>query len=253
MAKNYLPGKRLEKSVCNWDANTKQYVKQDEPVLDISPEVGDWRDFGLIGVALDPNFDTNGLIYLLYVVDRHYLLNFGTANYSDAKDEYFNATIGRVTRYKIVSNGTKLTTDYTSRKILLGETKTNGIPILFESHGVGSLVFAADGTLLVSEGEGSSYNGDDFGSKSETYYQQAINDGIIRPEENVGAFRAQMLNSYNGKILRINAQTGDGLPSNPFYDAANPRSAIKSMGIWPAKSIPHNGEAKYRLYKSGCW
>jgi len=209
----------------NWDATMQKYVQQADPVLDISPEVGDWRDFGLIGFALDPDFDNNGLVYLLYVVDRHYLMNFGTANYDPAKNEYFNATIGRITRYKTVTNGNAVTTDYNSRTILLGETKTTGIPILFESHGVGTLIFAADGTLLVSNGDGSSYNGDDVGSKPETYFQQAITDGIIRPEENVGAFRAQMINSLNGKILRIDPKTGNGISSNPFYDAANPRSA----------------------------
>ena len=44
-----------------------------------------------------------------------------------------------------------------TRTILLGETKSTGIPILYESHGVGSLAFAADKTLLVSAGEAASY------------------------------------------------------------------------------------------------
>ena len=69
------------------------------------------------------------------------------------------------------------------------------MPILHESHGVGGLVFAADGTLLISCGVGASYNIEDGGSISHTYYNQALTDGIIRPEENVGAFRSQMLNS----------------------------------------------------------
>src|SRR6185503_13079264 len=46
----------------------------------------------------------------------------------------------------------------------------------------------------------------------------------IRSEENVGAFRSQLLNSHNGKILRIDPVTGNGLSSNPFYDASQPRS-----------------------------
>jgi glucose/arabinose dehydrogenase len=53
-------------------------VKNPTPLIDISEEVGDWRDFGLLGFALDPGFLSNGHIYLLYVVDRHHLLNFGT-------------------------------------------------------------------------------------------------------------------------------------------------------------------------------
>lgn len=209
--------------VCNLTAGV--YVKQATPVLDISPEVGNWRDHGMLGFALDPNFETNGLIYVLYVVDRHYLLYFGTGSYNAATNEYFAATIGRITRYKTITSGGNLVVDPTTRFILLGETKKNGIPILHESHGIGSLVFAADGTLLASAGDGASYNSADVGNLAETYYAQAIIDSIIRPNENVGAFKSQMINSYNGKILRIDPVTGNGISSNPFYNAAAPRSA----------------------------
>jgi glucose/arabinose dehydrogenase len=221
--------------VCNWDAGNQQYVKQAVPVLDISPEVGGWRDFGLLGFALDPDFNNNGFIYLLYVVDRHYLMNFGTAAYNPATNDYFKPTIGRVTRYKTVVNGSnQLVADLTTRTILLGETRQTGIPILHESHGVGSLVFAADGTLLISAGDGGCYNHNDRGSDADTYYAQALTDQIIRPEENVGAFRSQMINSMNGKVLRINPVNGDGISSNPFYQSANPRaprSRVWAMGL----------------------
>ncbi|HEY2723004.1 MAG TPA: PQQ-dependent sugar dehydrogenase [Chitinophagaceae bacterium] len=211
--------------VCNWDATTHQYIKQSTPVIDINEEVGNWNDHGMLGFALDPHFDINGQIYLFYVVDRYYLLNYGTSAYQWWTNDYFSATIGRITRYKTNTVSGIVSADLTSRKILLGESKTTGIPINYDSHGVGSLAFAADGTLLASEGEGSSFLRVDNGSVSETYYIQALADGIIRPEENVGAFRAQMINSYSGKILRIDPTTGDGIPSNPFYSAAEPRAA----------------------------
>jgi len=214
--------------VCNWDGAT--YNKQATPVLDISPEVGDWRDHGMLGFALDPDFDNNGLIYVMYVVDRHYLMNFGTGSYNAATNQYFAATIGRITRYKTITSGTDLVSDPASRMILLGETKSTGIPILHESHGIGSLAFAADGTLLATCGDAGSYNTTDAGSLAETYYAQALTDGIIRANENVGAFRAQMINSHDGKLLRIDPVTGNGVPSNPFYSAAAPRAA--SSRVW---------------------
>jgi len=220
--------------VCNWSSATQQYIKQSTPVLDISQEVGGWRDFGLLGFALDPNFNSNGLIYLLYVVDRHYLMNFGTASYSATTNDYFKPTIGRVTRYKTNDVNGTVTADPATRFILLGETRQTGLPILHESHGVGSLAFAADGTLLVTQGDGACYNHTDVGSDADTYYQQALTDGIIRPEENVGALRSQMINSHSGKLLRIDPQTGNGLSNNPFYDPANPRaprSRVWAMGL----------------------
>ncbi len=216
--------------VCSWNATTQLYVKQTTPVLDISPEVGDWRDHGMLGFAIDPNFDVNGLIYVLYVVDRHYLMNFGTGSYSATTNDYLSATIGRVTRYKTVNSAGNLVADPNTRTILLGETKSTGIPILHESHGIGSLVFAADGTLLISAGDASSYNTTDAGNLSETYFAQALTDGIIRGNENVGAFKSQMINSMDGKILRIDPVTGNGLSSNPFYSSSNPRSA--SSRVW---------------------
>ncbi len=230
-------GKKLfvwEKSgklyVCNWNISTGQYVKQSTPVLDISPEVGNWRDHGMLGFALDPNFESNGLIYVLYVVDRHYLINFGTGSYNAATNQYNAATIGRITRYKTITSGSNLLADLTTRTILLGETKSTGIPILHESHGIGSLAFASDGTLLASCGDAASYNTTDKGNLAETYFAQALTDGIIRANENVGAFRSQMINSHDGKILRIDPVTGNGVPSNPFYSAAAPRAA--SSRVW---------------------
>src|SRR6185503_422890 len=206
---------------------TGLYDKQATPVLDISPEVGDWLDMGFLGFALDPNFASNGLIYMSYVVDRHYLMTFGTPQYEPVPGDNVSArqaTIGRITRYKTVSNGGILTADLSTRTILLGETKSTGIPILYDSHGVGTLVFAADGTLIASCGEAASHAEYDRGSVPANYYVQALIDSIIRPNENVGSYRSQMVNSLSGKILRLNPANGDGVPSNPFYDPANPRS-----------------------------
>ena len=227
-----------------WYANGKMYawesggkvwivengVKQATPLLDISAEVGGWRDFGLLGFALDPNFLSNGYIYLLYVVDRHHLLNYGTSNYNPNTNEYFNATIGRITRYQADPATNFTTVIPSSRFVLFGESPSTGSPILHESHGVGSLLFGDDGTLLASIGDGASYNSHDEGSASETYWAQALTDGIITPAQNIGAYRCQTLDNYSGKILRLDPMTGDGVSSNPYFDAANPRSPASR--IW---------------------
>ncbi|GAB3528714.1 hypothetical protein GCM10027443_07050 [Pontibacter brevis] len=202
--------------------------------IDISEEVGGWRDFGLLGFALHPQFDTNGYFYLLYTVDRHHLMHHGTSRYSATTNEYFNATIGRLTRYTASKSASGYTINNGSRKVLIGATRSTGIPVLHQSHGVGSLVFGTDGTLLVSAGDGASYVTDDVGSATETYYVQALADGIISNQQNVGAFRSQQLESYNGKILRIDPETGNGISSNPYYESANPasvRSKVWALGL----------------------
>ena len=200
-------------------------VKLATPLLDISDEVGAWRDFGMLGLALHPNFHENGYIYVSYVVDRHHLLNVGTANYNPATNEYFAATIGRITRYTARASDGFRSVDPASRKILVGESKTTGFPICYQSHGTCHLVFGNDGTLLASCGESASVEEVDNGSNPNlTYASQALADGIIRAKENVGAFRAQLIDSLGGKVIRLDPATGNGVAGNPFYDAANPRA-----------------------------
>ncbi len=198
-------------------------------VVDISEEVGAWHDHGLLGFALHPQFDQNGYIYLLYLVDRHHLMNFGTAAYSPTVSESFSATIGRLTRYTLNKTGGIYSVAAGSRKVLFGEARSDGIIVLERSHSTGSLVFGTDQTLLVSTGDGANVFGADKGSDPITYFAQALADGILTPELNVGAFRCQVLNSLNGKILRIDPETGEGIPSNPYYDPTRPNAAISKV------------------------
>ncbi|MGY3089348.1 putative repeat protein (TIGR02543 family) [Hymenobacter sp. UYAg731] len=219
-----------------WERPGKVWVVvngQRQQLIDITEEVGAWEDQGLLGFALDPSFNTNGYMYLLYVVDRHYLLNFGTASYSATANDYYSATIGRLTRYTATASGTGYTVNPASRKILLGATKTTGIPSTFNGHVTAALQFGSDGTLLVATGDGA-HPYPDLGNYNATYAAQALADGIITAKENVGSLRAQLVDCYNGKILRIDPSNGNGVASNPYYDAANPgapRSKVWALGF----------------------
>ncbi|WP_169307115.1 LamG-like jellyroll fold domain-containing protein [Ferrimonas sediminicola] len=212
------------------------------PFLDIADEVLAWRDHGLLGFALDPLFEQNGYVYIGYIVDRHHLLHcvepdagVGAPICDQNYDPNYTvlqtqATIGRVVRYTAIrpqgapdfSNAVSV--DYDSRKVLIGESPSTGMAMTHQTHGIGQLVFGTDGTLLVAFGDGASYASTDVGSAEESAYLDALAEGILRPDENVGAYRAQMVNSHNGKILRIDPASGDGVASNPYYDGAAPRS-----------------------------
>ena len=214
--------------VCKWDNALNKYVKQTTAVLDLTDEISNVHDYGLLGFTLDPDFDTNGYIYLMYVVDRWFL------GFTSVKDEA-GATFGRVTRYKLTTSGSNIVIDAASRKILIGDAVDNGIPIMHLSHGTGALHFGSDGTLLCSTGDGASYNAtDDGGGDGGSYPGDGKTKGIIKANEDVGAYRAQMLNSHNGKILRIDKNTGNGIVSNPFYDPTkpnSPKSRIWALGL----------------------
>lgn len=204
------------------------------PLVDIAEEVGDWRDFGLLGFALDPAFEHNGYVYLLYAVDFHHLAHFGTPAYDPGANEYYRDTIGRLTRYTCDPSDGFRSVLPDSRRVLIGESISAGFPLCHQSHGVGSLVFGADGTLLVSCGDGASYEVTDTGGPRGGSSNTALRDGIIRAAEDVGALRAQLVDGLNGKVIRIDPLTGDGVPSNPFYDAKEPRAArsrVWAMGF----------------------
>lgn len=202
-----------------YDANN---VEQRHLILDISDEVLSTGDLGLVSMVLDPNFLVNGHFYVMYSVNRQFLLTG-----IDGGDDVSQAgTIVRVTRYTadVSTNFTTLVTN--SRLILIGDVPSDGIPVLGPNHGGGCLVFGTDGTLLISTGDGSVV-GNDTGDNG--YVFEAIEAGVITPAQNVGSYRCQMDSILNGKVLRINPMTGEGYASNPHYDSSKPRAAQSRM------------------------
>jgi len=225
------------------------------PMLDISDEVGVFVDLGMLGVAVDPSFLVNGRIYQLYVVDRHHLLFAGTPQYDPQTSVVNEATIGRITRYTATASSNFTEIDATSRTILVGESMSTGIPVIDQSHSVGSLVFGEDGTLLVSVGDNASFwELDEGGPTTLGHVQQALADGILSAKEDVGAYRAQLIDSLCGKILRLDPATGDGVPSNPFFDARAARSRVWCLGLrnpFRMEIVPETGEHDPALAKPG--
>lgn len=223
--------------VLAWERSGKLWVidgsgtRASSPLLDISDEVQGSGDQGLLGLALHPKFPSTPHVYVLYVVDRHHLLYAGTPDYNPNSNLYWKATIGRLTRYSIefTSGSPKIVSG--SRKVILGKAANDGIPILHKSHSVGNMVFGTDGTLLVSTGDNADFTiVDSGGAALNPNVTQALSDGIIQPCEDVGAFRSQVIDSLCGKILRLDPDTGHGIPSNPWFDAAKP--AAPASRVW---------------------
>ncbi|QDT08363.1 Soluble aldose sugar dehydrogenase YliI precursor [Planctomycetes bacterium K23_9] len=193
-------------------------------VIDISDKVNDAQDRGLVDFVLDPNFQSNGYIYLLYTYDPPEVFD----NTGNAGPDGRGNRAGRLERFTLdASSGFTSVVDG-SGTVLLGKNSTwdnfnayvdstanlgepqggmeNGqfiedfINSDSRSHTVGSLAFASDGNLFVSIGDGASFSFTDR-----------------------RALRVQDVNSLSGKVLRIDPSTGQGLSDNPFYDG-NPNS-----------------------------
>jgi len=238
-----------------------------EALIDLSDEVSTIGSLGLTGFALDPQFAHNGYLYLFYAVDPQHLANCDApasgaascrATYRAGQHASSGATIGRLVRYQLVRPAGAqdfrgaTTVNYASRRILLGETPGGAVPtgcvVTDSAHGSGGLAFGSDGTLLVGCGDGASVSSEDSGSDPSTQYQQALAAGLMTPAENVGAFRAQLVDSLSGKILRLDAATGNGVPSNPFYDPTAARTARSR--VWVLGQLTGRGwAAGHALYR----
>jgi glucose/arabinose dehydrogenase len=188
-------------------------VKSPTPMINLETEVLDNVDRGFLGIAIDPNYAVNRFVYFLYTVDPD-------TNGVDSNDDAF----GRLVRYTVSPTDSNVVIP-SSRTILMGRNWREGPLIASPSHTIGSLRFGRDGSLLVSTGDGAQYtNMDDGGQDPGAFGATKTN-----PQEDIGAFRAQYMNSLCGKILRLNPANGHGYPSNPFYDGNE--TSIQSR-IW---------------------
>lgn len=142
---------------------------------DLTGVVDPLHESGLLGFALDPAFETNRYLYLLYTT----------------------ATDQRVVRYRASADWNTL--DAGSAHVVL-----SGLPRMTGIHKAGDLHFSP--------------------SEPSALYLTLGDDG--------DPSRAQNPAYYNGKLLRIAKDTGQGLPSNPFYDSATSvRSRVWAVGL----------------------
>ena len=175
------------------------------PFINIGSQVNQFLDRGMLGLALHPNFAENGHVYLLFTREE------GGNPSSDAPK------VSRLIR--VTADPSNLDVALPgSEVIILGAVGTppcsaqppgaDCIPSDSNTHSIGTLRFARDGTLFVGAGDGASAGGVDL-----------------------LAFRSQDLGSPSGKILRIN-DDGSAPQDNPFFDGTNSwRSKVWVYGL----------------------
>jgi uncharacterized repeat protein (TIGR01451 family) len=206
---------------------------------DLRNNVYNYWDRGLLGLALDPNFPTRPYVYVLYTYDAPI---GGTAPTWGPGDGYSDTcptppgptsdgcvASGRLSR--LTANGNVMTG---SEQVL-----AEGWCQQYPSHSIGNLAFGADGALYVSGGEGASFIFTDYGQDGSPVNPcgdppSGVGGAETPPTAEGGSLRSQDLRSsgdpvgLSGSILRVDPDTGVGLPGNPLYGSsdANARRII---------------------------
>lgn len=110
-------------------------------VFDRTADICDTSERGLLGVAIDPAFASNGHVYVYYTFDKH-----NTKATADP-DCSFNTSLDPVNRVSRLTLSAGLTT--TAETVLI-----DNIPSPNGNHNAGDLHFGKDGYLYIATGDG---------------------------------------------------------------------------------------------------
>jgi uncharacterized repeat protein (TIGR01451 family) len=183
-------------------------------VADLRPNVHDFWDRGLLGLAVHPQFPAQPYLYVLYTYDAP--IGATAPTFGDAcADPTGNGCVvsGRLSRVNASTGAEQvLITDWCQQ---------------YPSHSIGSLAFGSDGALYVSGGDGASFNFTDWGQDGNPVNPcgdppAAPGTNLTPPTAEGGALRSQDVRtladptSLDGAILRVDPSTGAGLPTNPL-------------------------------------
>ena len=201
---------------------------------DLSSEVDNYWDRGLLGLALDPNFPTRPYVYVLYTYDAP--IGGSAPTWNDACPTPPGPTTDGCVVSARVSRLTASGNAMTGTEQVLVE----GWCQQFPSHSVGTLMFGRDGALYASAGDGANFNNVDYGQYGANYAGDQANScgdppspagtALTPPMAEGGALRSQSVRrtdgpaTLNGAVIRINPDTGQGLPDNPFASSPDPNA-----------------------------
>ncbi len=209
-------------------------VLQPESFINIREQVNRAIDRGLLGLAIHPDFPSTPYVYLLHVYDPPETAGLTGNDKPDGQGQrvarLIRVTADAATGYKSAIPGSEV--------VILGKNSTwenigdptadqldidapfacgpegafvdDCIPADGLSHSIGMVTFGADGMLYVGNGDASTWT--------------TVNPGSVR---------ALRVDSLAGKIMRIDPETGLGLPDNPYWDgnADSNRSRVWHLGL----------------------
>jgi glucose/arabinose dehydrogenase len=205
-----------------------------EVFADLRTEVFDNGDRGILGLALDPEFPTKPYVYVLYTYD-HMLGDsapapkWGQPNQAGdpcplpPEAEADDCPVsGRLVRLTAEGDHAAPSAEAPGEDVLV-----EGWCQQFSSHSIGDLQFDSEGALYASGGEGASFTSPDYGQYGWPQVNQCgdppgvVGEALSPPTAEGGSLRSQNPTNLDGKIIRIDPETGEGLPTNPLATSLN--------------------------------
>ena len=204
-------------------------------VADLSSEVHNYWDRGMLGMTIDPDFANNHLVYVLYAYDAP--IGGTPPTWGDQCPSPPGGTTDGCVISGRLSKLTAVGTDWTASETPL----INDWCQQFPSHSIGSLEFGADGYLYVTGGDGASWTNADWGQFGGTSGSPPptpanpcgdppfpVGTPQTKPTAEGGALRSQSHlrtagepRVLNGAVLRIDPATGLAAPDNPLIGSGD--------------------------------
>ena len=193
-----------------------------DPFIDISTEVNDSSDRGLLGIAVHPDWPNTPYVYLAYTYDPPEIKDRNPAGARVSRVLRLSADPNDLSKALPGSGVVILGTNSTAEHVGNADQGDTEPFSCFDDAGG----FVRD--CVAAEGTAHSMDFVRFGPDGALYVSDG--DGIVNSK---GNSRALNPDSLNGKILRIDPITGEGYPDNPFFDGDpnSNRSKVFAMGM----------------------
>jgi glucose/arabinose dehydrogenase len=265
----FIPGHALEEpTVIRFAKDGRVFIAQKEGEIlvyeniadktptvfaDLRTQVYDKGDRGILGLELDPKF-TEGrpYVYVLYTYDhilgepggapRWGIRNHGGDDCPEPHGADDCLVSGRLVR--LTAEGNHAATEIEHYEEGGGE-KQEVVPAekvlvegwcqQFSSHSIGDLHFGPEGDLYASGGDGASFESADFGQLGTPPNPcgDPPNPAGTKdepPSAMGGSLRSQNEELLNGKVIRVDPDTGKGVPGNPLYESSSNENVKRIVG-----------------------
>lgn len=203
-------------------------------VADLTTQVYNNADHGLLGMTVDPGFPERPFVYVSYTFNARIGEEAPLWPGTDGADECPDppgllrdgcVSSGRLSVLEVGGDGR-----FGPERVLVEDWCQQS-----NTHSVGDVAFGADGALYMSAGDGAAYAFMDYGQRGDPPNPCGDPPGGVGvagafPTSEGGALRAQDLRTeedpvtLDGTVIRVDPRTGEALPDNPLAGHPDPNA-----------------------------